>query len=339
MSRPIAVIINDIHYNLNTLPLADAAMLQAINKANEFNLPLIVAGDLHDTKANIRGECIKAMIATFSQLNSRNAWVIRGNHDSIHEKTTEHSLEFLRPYAKVIHSSVLNLNLGDGRIFNLLSYHNDSDQLKDTLKKLDKNIITIMHQGLQGSNSGDYIQDKSAITKQDVAGMRVISGHYHQRQDIELPDGGLWTYTGNPYTLNFGEASHSPKGFHILMDDGTLEFVPTNLRRHIIIPITYEILNRKDTIWDKIVVKKDDILMVKISGDREKLSFLTKEKVGILLNQEGDFKLDLIPTDTKTKAPAQLPKTQHELLDNLIDSSNTSDDVKSRLKQMWRRLV
>ena len=42
-----AVIINDIHYNLKTLPLADAALRQSINKANELKIPLIIAGDFN----------------------------------------------------------------------------------------------------------------------------------------------------------------------------------------------------------------------------------------------------------------------------------------------------
>ena len=50
---PIAVLISDIHYNINTLPVADAALRQAIAKANELDVVLIVTGDLHDTKANL----------------------------------------------------------------------------------------------------------------------------------------------------------------------------------------------------------------------------------------------------------------------------------------------
>jgi hypothetical protein len=42
---PIAVIISDVHYNINTLEVADKAMRMAINRANILNIPLIVAGD------------------------------------------------------------------------------------------------------------------------------------------------------------------------------------------------------------------------------------------------------------------------------------------------------
>ena len=80
MANPRAVLISDVHYNLQTLPLADAAMRQAIQKANELQVPLIVAGDLHDTKANLRGECINAMLETFNTCE-QDIYFLIGNHD------------------------------------------------------------------------------------------------------------------------------------------------------------------------------------------------------------------------------------------------------------------
>jgi len=190
---------------------------------------------------------------------------------------------------------------------------------------LNPNIL-IMHQGITGSNSGEYIQDKSAITKDDVAGMRVISGHYHARQTIELPDGGKWDYIGNPYTTNFGEANDPPKGFQILMDDGSLEFVPTNLRKHVVMELD---LSRYEQFVNNPNFG-DDLVWLKVKGTKEQLANFKKPF---------DCRLDLIPLDTVTQASAQ-NLTQTELLDQLIDSlTNTSDESKARLKQTWKDLV
>ncbi|MES1987480.1 MAG: metallophosphoesterase, partial [Pseudomonadota bacterium] len=84
----------DVHYSVPTLPLADAAVRQAIDKPNELNVPLIVAGDLHDTKANVRGECMIAMRKTFCKAIT-SVVILRGNHDALNEKSQEHSLCFL----------------------------------------------------------------------------------------------------------------------------------------------------------------------------------------------------------------------------------------------------
>lgn len=327
MKTPIAVLISDIHYNLATLPLADAAMRQAIIKANHLDVPLIVCGDLHDTKANLRGECINAMIETFSRC-AQKPYILVGNHDRINEKAPAHSLNFLRPYAEIIDEPYLTH--GENMI-TLIPYTHDPDDLREYLKGIPTGEIIVMHQGLKSSNAGDYIQDKSAISPGDVSGFRVISGHYHTRQIIPLPGGGTWDYVGNPFTLTYGEASDPEKGFRILNSDGTLDFIPTNLRSH--------------RVWDMSPAldtpgryNPGDILTVKVTGTHEELSSITRTKVREAIGIEY-FKLDLIPIAAEITAPAIKPILQSELMDNLIDSlTNTTDDKKTNLKELWRRL-
>ncbi len=325
--KPVAVLISDVHYNINTLKLADAAMRMAIDKANSLNVPLVVAGDLHDTKANLRGECVNAMVNTF-KLCSEKPYLLVGNHDRINEKAFEHSLNFLEPYAQIYGRTYWCEDLDIG----FFAYNHDPDDLRKHLKLVDKGSTLIMHQGLTSSNMGDYIQDKSAINPEDVAGFRVISGHYHQRQTIKLPSGGKWNYIGNPYTTSWGEANDPPKGFQILMSDGSLEFVPTNLRKHVVIemdgtkgiPHNY---NPGDLIW------------VKVKDTYENLKVYNRTVIGKMLNLEGQpFKLDLIAINPET-VYRNNNLTQGPLLDSLIDSqTNTTDEKKARLKGLWKSL-
>ena len=99
--KPVAVLISDVHYNLNNLKLADAAMRQATDKAQILGVPFIVAGDLHDTKANLRGECVNAILETFSHLKLK-ALVLVGNHDKINEKSEDNALGFLEGHVNFI---------------------------------------------------------------------------------------------------------------------------------------------------------------------------------------------------------------------------------------------
>jgi DNA repair exonuclease SbcCD nuclease subunit len=333
MPRSIAVLISDIHYNLQTLKLADAAMRQAIQKANELNVPLVVAGDLHDTKANLRGECINQMIETF-KLCDKKPYVLVGNHDRINEKSAEHSLNFLSPYCNIIDSI---FNVCKLPSIHLVPYSHDNTGLATYVSKLPKDSTIIMHQGLMGSNTGEYFQDKSALSPGDLPGLRVISGHYHARQTINLPEGGKFDYIGNPYTLSYGEASDMTKGFQILMNDGSLEFVPTNLRKHVKVELGVDAKGLYDG-HRLCHADPEDLVWVTVAGPREYLSSITKEMVRKYLGLKQDIRFDLTPTDPETQLPTK-QLAGGDLMDTLIDGlTNTSDERKLRLKELWRHL-
>jgi DNA repair exonuclease SbcCD nuclease subunit len=343
MNKPTAVLISDIHYNIYTLSLADAALRQAITKANELGVHLIVAGDMHDSKANLRGECVKAMIETI-QLCNITPIIIRGNHDQINEKSEEHSLEFLRPYAYIVDKPNIYRGGKTQTYEYCIPYQSDLTAMQDILSNIPKGSRIIMHQGLQNSLSGEYIQDKTAIPNEWAQDYRVISGHYHTRQDIKTgrPKSGavgLYSYIGNPYTLNFAEANDPEKGFQILMDDGTLEFVPTNLRKHLVIE---ENLITNSISWSSTPAyytgDRKDIIWAKIIGTKEHLSAFNKDEWCRDRGIVRDIKLTLMPASQEASA-ANTNLSQQELLDSMIDSlTSTSNECKARLKNTWKRL-
>lgn len=335
MKKPIVVLIADVHYNINTLEIADKAMNMAVDKANELDVPLVVAGDMHDSKANLRGECIYNIIKTFKRC-LRQPYVLRGNHCAINEKSKDHSLHFLQDLAWIVDGPYLRFHYDIPQLnLHLIPYYHDANELRQYLQTIPEGSTLIMHQGIIGSEAGHYIQDKSAITKQDVAGFRVISGHYHNRQTLELPNGGTFDYIGNPYTLGFGEAEDREKGFQVLYADGSLEFIPTNLRRHRIVEFTV-----KDKLWytkNICLFKNDDLVWAKVTGSEEDLAIFNRESVAEHLGIT-NFRLTIEPIKTTTSNEEKPNLTDFELLDHLIDSSDTSDDQKLRLKNLWKTL-
>lgn len=332
MRKPLAVLASDIHYTLQTLALADQSLAMALDMANKLNVPTIIPGDLHDTKANLRGECANAMIRTLCRARTP-TYILIGNHDLINEKSEEHSLNFLRAYATIIDAPQYAKEFGAY----LIPYQSDVSELRDYIRGMEKGSATlIMHQGLQGSNAGEYFKDHSALNPNDVAGFRVISGHYHNRQTIELPDGGKWDYVGNPYTLNFGEARDPEKGFQILYDDESLEFVPTNLRKHRIFELNVHWLTDNSLLRPGAYGAKDDLWWVKIHDTYENLSTITRAQVAAALGLDV-FKLDLIVTKAEQKE-IKSELTKGELLDELINNGGYSEERKERLKELWRRI-
>lgn len=325
-SNPKAVIISDIHYNINTLPLADAALRQAVAKAHELNVPLIIAGDLHDTKANLRGECVTAMINTLNMVTTP-TYILRGNHDQINEKSEQHSLDFLKLIPNVLVIDDFNQDIG----LNFIPYQHQIAMFEHYLDLVPTGSTIIMHQGVKGSNAGDYMQDPTAIAKELLADYRVISGHYHTRQDIKCGRPrqgaiGLMSYVGNPYTLNFGEANDPEKGYRILNQDGTLDFVPTNLRKHIVI-------DNLDNIPE---LNPGDIVKVKLTDTKENLVAITKQQIASIINFN-DFRLELIPLESNSVLLQDTVVSSEHTLDSLIDNlQNTSVEQKTRLKTLWK---
>ena len=320
-STPIAVLISDVHYNLQTLQLADAAMRQAIARANGLNVPLIVCGDLHDTKANLRGECVNQMIETFKSCRLL-PYVIIGNHDLLNEKGKEHSLNFLSDYADIVSASI-TVTLGNER-WQLIPYQTNP---KDFLNSLEI-PFAICHQGIKDGHAGDYIQDHSAITKADVAGLRVISGHYHTRQTIDLLNNGKWDYVGNPFSLTWGEAKDPEKGYQILYDDGSLVFVPTNLRKHVVVSCTH--LNYKNQI---ITAQADDLVWIKILGPYSAINNISRKDVANAIGRDV-FKLTLDVVSGSLIEQPKTDQTQEQILDSILDKTENPD----RLKKLWRGL-
>lgn len=337
MSKPKAVIISDTHYSLNTREIADKAWRMAVDKAAELGVPLIDAGDLTNDKSHLNATVVNTLIETILYATSKQVevYLLVGNHSLVNEKGKEHALNFLRPYANVIESfdHVERLGLW------FIPYQSSTENLIDLLDSIPEGSTIIMHQGVDKAWGGHYVHDKTAAPSEWFQHYRVVSGHYHRKQDIEcgpIRDGkvGLFSYIGNPYSLTFGEASDGPKGFQILMDDGSLEFVPTNLRKHVIIDWKEEHLFEMLTVWENTHPNPGDIVWMKISGLRSNLDKLNKHDIGKLLYSGQNFKLDLIPTNTQDRPKQVESLTSLEVLNKLIDGLPDSAEYRSYLKDL-----
>lgn len=338
MSKPIAVLISDIHFTVPTLELATASLTQALLKADELEVPLIIAGDLLDSKAIVRAECANRLIQIFDNF-AHNVLLIPGNHDMINEKSREHSLNFLKGYVTLVDEPTFTY-LGDKQKVYLIPYQSDPANLQHILSSVAAGSTIILHQGVQTADMGHYIQDRTSLLPEAFADFRVISGHYHKAQDIKCGRPrkgavGLFSYIGNPYTLSFGEVNDGPKGFQILHDDGILHQVLTNLRKHIIIEGTISdfALNQSATILPR------DKVMVKLKGTRSELSGVSRNN-GLFKALPKDFKLELIVLDdTPTTVQTKSKMSNSQLFDEIIDGINDTFEHKTYLKQLWRDLL
>lgn len=325
MSKPLFVAISDIHFNLNNLEVASEALRAAISKAEQLEVPLVIAGDLNDTKAIIRAEVANRLIEILDD-KCCPTYLLVGNHDLINEKGLDHGLNYLNDIVYVIDKPQMIIQSFEPK-FDVwfIPYQSDSEKLKVHLMGVPEGSLLVMHQGFLGAAMGEYIQDRSSIDPNEVKDFTVITGHYHKHQTI-----GTVTYIGSPYTTSFAEANDGPKGFLVVYDDHSFEHVPTNLRKHISIGTTFEELGQIQPISGQ------DFLRLKVSGTKEQLDSINKDALYKQLGSPAVFKFD--------KIYSEIPKLEQEdkklpvadLFDRLID--NVAQNEAGYLKQLWREV-
>ncbi len=350
MSKRIAVIIGDVHFTIPTLELATSALKQAMDKARELKVPLIINGDTLDSKDIVRGRVMNRLIELLDG-SGLEVYVNTGNHDLVHEKSKESSLNFLKPYVTQVISSPTFIKKIDSWI---IPYQSFALEFKWILDQIKPGSRIIIHNGIQGARMGHYVVDSSSIPREWLAQYRTIASHYHCYQDllcngsfINKDQVGVATYIGNPYTLSFGEAYDPPKGFAILEDDGSTYCVPTNLRKHVIVETSKDFLPRLSETLRGLFVRflPDDLLWVRVLDVDTKFeqSLLpSKEDIGRWTVGNSNFKLDFIPSNTGyvKSLLARIPTlNNHDLFDTIIDATTDPVEQKSALKALWKEIL
>ncbi len=332
VSKPLAVLISDVHYSLSTLELADKAFRMAIDKAHDLKVRLYDLGDITNDKANLRAEVVNRLIETMTYAEDKGVSVtlLVGNHSLINEKSKENALEFLSRYATLVRSDALLHE------FLLLPYKANPSEFTADVSNIPAKAVVLAHQGLKGALPGHYSFDHSAVSKQALPdGLNVFSGHYHNGQTLPLPGGGSWTYVGNPYTLTFGEAGDTPKGFLVLFEDGTFERIPCNLRKHVVVERTVE--TSRNPIPG---LNSDDLLWLKVTGNAVELANVDKEELGKLHLGHTNYRFEKILDCQPTVVNSDVKQTSsHDIMIQLIDSTTESDYDKKEMKQTLRELL
>jgi DNA repair exonuclease SbcCD nuclease subunit len=338
-AKPVCVILGDIHFTVGTIELASAALAKAQMKAAELGVPLVLNGDTLDSKAVIRGECANRLIDMLSATSgSIRTYVNTGNHDLLSERSSESSLNFLKPFCEVVKHPVFIDELDSW----VIPYQTDTAKLKELLSTIPSGSRLIIHQGVQTAFMGHYTVDRTSLPKEEFADFRVIASHYHRAQDIKCGRPrkgavGLFSYIGNPYSLSFAEANDGPKGIQILYDDGLLELVPTGLRKHVVAD------RRIDEAFSPIEgLKPNDLLWLKIRGPYSELEKLSKKALGERHLGHGSFRLEKIADEVgdADEAPEKKKRlTGEEVFDSLIDQTTEAEAQKKFLKDLWREVA
>lgn len=322
MSTPLCVVLGDIHFTLSTLELASVSVIEAIKKAKDLNIPVLLNGDTLDNKAIIRGEISNRLIKILTEAKYDRIYINTGNHDLFHEKSHESSLNFLRPYANVIYKECTI----DG--LHIIPYCHSENEFLEKLNKFPKGSLVFGHQGTIGGQLGHYIKDHTAFRPELTTGYKIFLNHYHKHYILHNT-----ISIGSPYTITFGEANDGPKGFLVVNEDGSFTREILNLRQHVIIEC-----NSTDLIYNFESFNKNDLIWLKLKGPQSELIKIDKSELGMRLFGHTNYKLDKIVTDSEKPMISVDNLTNAQIMDQLIDALPDADDHKAKLKHLWRNL-
>ncbi len=330
--KPMCVTVSDIHFSVHTLKVASAALRLALAKAEFLGVPLVIAGDLNDTKDIVRAVVMNAIIAILKGAKVP-VFILVGNHDLVNEKGDEHGLNYLRPYATVI-DTTCPAPFSDTLWF--MPYQNSCEKALASLALVPHGSVLIMHQGVRGAHMGEYVVDKTSLPVEAFAPFTCISGHYHKHQTV-----GTVTYISSPYTITSAEASDGDKGCLVVNEDGSFEREIFQLRRHRTIEARLETLEEADKHgtdpFD--LPGAGDIIWLKLHGPRSELDALSKRELGMMLFGHTNYKLDRLPDEELKLTRDVTGVPPGEVLDQLIDAAAETPEQMQVLKALWRDIM
>jgi DNA repair exonuclease SbcCD ATPase subunit len=269
------VAISDVHISLKNLDVSVLTLTQALNRARELKVDLVIPGDLNDGKAIMRSEWVKALIDLFTDYSDVTIHILIGNHDLDNKNSESNSLYFLRTLKNVIlYDRPCMLRNTDETDWGVIPYQTSVANFLSCVKDMNalnvKNLI--IHQGILGAFMGEYVVDETSISPEELSSFdMVISGHYHRSQKM----GDNIYYCGSPFTTNFGEANETKFIWVVEKFDGKIVMKPelTNARRHYQLEFT-----SASATTQKPEYPDGSLLKVVVRGTKEFVKSQTLEK-------------------------------------------------------------
>lgn len=321
--------ITDVHISIKNLIVAIQVLREALEKARETKTPLLISGDLNDTKAIMRSEWVKALLDLFDEFKDVTIIILTGNHDLDNKNASSNSLEFLRNNSNVVlvaDPKPLTIN---GVGWYLIPYQPTTDlfraQLQEARRLGYKNIIG--HQGVLGANMGDYIVDESSIDPKEFADFKIVLlGHYHKFQAVDN-----YMYGGSPFTVNHGE-SEQRKFIHLVNyyeaeDLFDVKHYETKARRHV------KYIIESDDDLKKLEVINGSIAQIILKGPKEFVKkYNSPEKFKKLTGAESISIVPEISRQSEHRISAEILHSPLKVIDTYLASADTPLH-KDRLKE------
>lgn len=311
-------VISDVHVSLKNLDVSINVLRQVLELSRQLKIPSFWAGDINDTKAILRSECVKSLLDLCLEFNDVQIYILIGNHDLNNKHADDHSLEFLKslPNIKLINTAQ-SLDLIP--TFKAIPYQTTKENF---LKEIDvarsegyKRLLC--HQGFLGAFLGDYLVDDSSVDPMLLKDFEFIgSGHYHKTQRVL--DNIL--YWGSPYTTNVSEADQEKFIWVVEEINGILVQKPyqTSVRRH------YKAVIESDEDIKALSPKPNSIAHIVLKGPKE---FIKKhnnvDKFKKILNAQSVVIIPEIDRQSEHRISAEILHSPLKVIDVYLEKADT----------------
>lgn len=289
--KPIVLIINDTHLTKNNYELIKNIFQQAIDLCLEKKINKIFHnGDFFHSRESQPLLVLKEAKGIFLMIKNAGIklYIIPGNHDRTQLESEDSYLDVFDNECFLIRKEYYE-DFGDLRVHWLPyflengSYKQRLNNILKELKRGSKNILNT-HIGISGiCNNDGSVVDNNIKTEMFDKFFKIFVAHYHDQQDYK----NIF-YTGSSHQNSFGE--DNLKGFTLLFEDGSHEFIKSQFPEFIKQKINIDNLSKKD-ISDLAKQVKENNVRIILEGDKTKLQAFNKQNLqdlGIDVKFEAD---------------------------------------------------
>ena len=298
--NPIALLINDIHVSKDNIAEFQLNWDEALEVCDKYGIAdIIVGGDMWHSRSSQSLDVLMAVRNAIIKATSNeiNLTIAEGNHCKVDQESLLGYSHLFSEYPNVyVVDDYTIMDISDNVVLYVMSYFPENGSFAERIKAisadLDKNKTNILyaHEGIRGglATPSDDELPANLFSNFDTT----LVGHYHNRKKIA---GTNIEYIGSSRQNNFGEDEE--KGYTILYDDGSYEFVKNNANtRYMVIDV--ELADMDDKFFSRLQeIKKEGRYKVKV-----RISCSTKESQTVDKQkciENGAAKLEFVTEQTQ----------------------------------------
>lgn len=235
--KAVAVAITDVHLTKDNGDLVKDIFRQAVDVCRDYGVNcLINAGDCFSNRS---GQPLSTLtdfqdIVDYLDEEGITMFVIPGNHDKTDPDSERSYLDLYdKPNIRLFRKATV-VSIAPNVLFTFIPYFKDGKWLEEFERieeslNYNKVLVMITHSGFDGVRNNDGSVVDSAIKPSMFEAFDMVYiGHYHDASFIAENI----RYLGSAYQNHFGE-NITDKGFNVIFDDGSFEFVPSVFPKYI----------------------------------------------------------------------------------------------------------